>query len=66
MDKLEDLWASLLSENAVLIRRALAELGETEAIAVRAHLQRMAEDRGYSEVQRRAARAALEAAREAD
>jgi hypothetical protein len=65
MENLSGLWDALLSENPGLIRRAWGDLTDDEARAVIAHLKKMVEDETYNDSQRQAARAALEAIREA-
>lgn len=58
---MEELWGALLSEDAELIRQAVGKLSAEEAEAVIVHLRKMAaEEEGYGQVQRRAARLALE------
>ncbi len=65
MDDLARFWAGLLSEDEASVRRAGAALAEPERAAVAAHLQRMADDEGYGEPQRQAARRALGIIRQA-
>ena len=65
MDNLEDIWQALLSEDRALIRRVWGDLTDEEAKAVTAHLRKIVDDETYSEAQRRAAQAALDAIREA-
>jgi hypothetical protein len=65
MENISGLWDALLSENPGLIRRAWGGLTDDEARAVIAHLKKMVDDKTYSDGQRQAARAALEAIREA-
>lgn len=59
MDDLENLWGTLLSGDPAQIKSAWKGLSEDEARSVRAHLQKMAGDEGYSEAQKEAARQAL-------
>ncbi|MBM4422875.1 MAG: hypothetical protein FJ030_05715 [Chloroflexi bacterium] len=65
MDNLEDIWQALLSEDRGLIRRVWGDLTDEEAKAVITHLRKIVEDETYSEEQRRAAQAALDAIHEA-
>jgi len=65
MDDLEDLWATLLSGDAGLIRRVWGDLTDAEARAVTEHLKKMIDEAGYREEQKEAARLALEAIRNA-
>ena len=65
MDDLEDLWTTLLSGDAGLIRRVWGDLTDAEARAVTEHLKKMIDEAGYREEQKEAARLALEAIRNA-
>jgi hypothetical protein len=60
-DHLENLWDSLLSREAGLIRAAYASLALDEQASVLAHLQRMAVEDGWHPQQRISAQAALDA-----
>jgi hypothetical protein len=60
-DWLEEFWGDMLSEEPLRIRAAWVTLDAEEQIALRAHLTRMATETGWAEVQRLAARAALQA-----
>lgn len=57
--ELADLWEALLSEEPARIRQAWRSLSADEAQAVHQHLQRMAGEAGWADVQRQAAAAAL-------
>ena len=59
MDDLEAFWGQLLSEDPDQIRTAWAGLSSEERAAILAHLVTMATEEGWSELQRRAAQAAL-------
>ena len=61
MIDLEDFWGALLSKDAERIRKVWARLSPEEALAVRAHLERMAsgDDAGYGRLQSEAAAEAL-------
>ncbi len=61
LDDPEKFWAALLSEDAAQIREAWERLDADEAAAVRAHLEAMIADEEFSDSQRQAARAALQA-----
>lgn len=57
---LETLWASLLSRDPEKILPAWERISREEQGAVRAHLERMATEEGWSEPQRQSARVALD------
>jgi hypothetical protein len=59
--ELEELWAEILSEDAVRVTSAVARLPEEERVAILRHLRGMVEAEGWTEGQRRRARAALRA-----
>lgn len=61
---IEDLWDALLSRQAQQVRSAFDALNAEQQRAVRAHLQRMADEPGWHLEQRVSARAALEALEE--
>jgi hypothetical protein len=63
-DDLEELWSGLLSCDAGLVRRIWNDLTDDEAQAVAEHLQKMVTEEGFSEDQKQAAQAALEAIKE--
>jgi hypothetical protein len=63
MDDLDSFWQHLLSEDPAQIRAAWERLNDNERAAILAHLVTMATDEGWSELQRRAAQAALDVLR---
>ena len=60
-DWLEDFWGDLLSEEPARIIAAWELLDAESREAIHAHLQRMVSEDGWANVQRDAARAALNA-----
>lgn len=58
-DDLETLWSNLLGGDRDAVLAAWASLDPDEQAAVRAHLEAMASEDGWSEVQREAAQTAL-------
>lgn len=56
----ETLWANILSRDPDTIRTAWEDLDADEQTAVRAHLERMATEDGWTEPQRISAQAALD------
>ena len=65
-DWLEDFWGDLLSAEPLRIIAAWELLDAEAQAAIYAHLQRMIMEEGWAEVQREAARAALETIDSAD
>lgn len=61
---LETLWADILSKDPVKIIKAMGSLSDEELGAVIEHLQRMANETGWSEGQRHSASTALELLKE--
>jgi hypothetical protein len=59
MSDLETFWANLLSGDPEVIRAAWENLDSAEQAAVRAHLESMATEDGWSEPRQLSARAAL-------
>ncbi|HKZ55195.1 MAG TPA: hypothetical protein VJ123_06925 [Anaerolineales bacterium] len=58
-EDLEKLWSSLLSEDPPRIAAALKMLGQEERLALTRHLRAMVDAEGWSDGQRRRAKAAL-------
>lgn len=63
---LDELWDLLLSGDPAQVREAYASLGPNEQAAVLAHLERMATEEGWQDIQRASARTALEAIRNSE
>jgi hypothetical protein len=61
MDNPELFWTAMLSRDPARIRAAWESLDRAEQAAVRAHLQRMATEAGWTEPQRLSAQKALDA-----
>lgn len=59
-DWLEEFWGDLLSEEPLRIAAAWATLDTEERQAIHTHLGRMANEDGWTDGQRQAARAALD------